>query len=305
MRRFRWFAALCVALVGAGCTTHIRAADPPALARTATPVRVAVVRLADARPAGEVAFEPKWLEWWDATRDSRWDDKDVPEAISRTLAQYLETAGLYAQVRYEPLRAEEIGSEQLNTLAIAGYDLVLVGRLEHFRGTRRQDVARGLAAGAAGPIGSTANVVLGHHVDAEVAFRPVRALGTRDGREIWSGEAAGAVTDVAYFPGDAKSYAIEALTKAMADMATRLDRDAALIAAATGTVVCERPAPPASKPRKPNLLDHTASTLKGGARTVQNVVVGLAQVLDSAVAQVTSVLPGTRQEGEYPAPKGQ
>lgn len=226
----------CLALIGralAGCTSTVGSSCTDKVPRAGhrTRIRVAVLRLSDARPREEIEGRSEFLKWWDHTKDKGWEQPDVPEAISRAVALYLDATCLYDKVTYEPIRSEEIGPGPLEKLRRQGYQAVLVGRLEHFSGKRQWDLLRGGALSAAGVAGSIANFAMGHAAWGQATFRPIWLLSTGDGKVLWEAEAASEVTDRARLLETATTYANDALRVALARLAERLEKDGEQVAA--------------------------------------------------------------------------
>lgn len=230
------------------------------------PVSVAVVRMADLRPPEEIDADSEFLTWWDKTEDEDWDHEDLAGAISLHAAKHLDASGVFSRVTYVPHITGVPGEAALAELRHQGYDAVLVATIEHFTGTRRWDLARGGVLAIGGPIGTAANMALGHRAGGLVVFRPVMLIRTSDSFTVWRGEAIGDFEETTYFTGTAPGYANEALKLALNDLTRKLDADSGDLAVRLETrrEAIAAPVAPPEEAEDPTILDHLVNPAKEG-----------------------------------------
>ncbi|MEK7866612.1 MAG: hypothetical protein AAB434_07995 [Planctomycetota bacterium] len=267
----RALAAALLGLAAIGCTSTVGYETNPEnvdLSAHRLPIKVAVLRMADARPQEQIATDGEFMSWWDKTEDEDWDHEDLAGAISLQAAKHLDASGIFASVTYVPHITGAPDAAALAELHAQGYDAAMVATIEHFTGTRRWDLTRGGVFALGGPIGTAANLALGHRAGGLVVFRPLMLLRTTDGFTIWHGEAFGDFEETAYFTGTAPGYANEALKLALNDLTKRFDTDSGDLAVRLSTRREEvtLPGGPIEEAADPTLVDSAVNPAKAGVQ---------------------------------------
>ncbi len=273
------------ALAVIGCSHTVgyeTTAENVDLAPHRLPVRVAVLRMVDVRAQDEVKTDAAFLSKWDHSEDSDFDDADLPAAISQMAARHLDASGIFAKVEYVsdvPLNADPDALAKLHAL---GYDAVVVASIEHFSGNRRWDLARGGVFMLAGPIGTAANLAMGHRAGGLVTFNPITIVSTTSGLVVWTGQATGDYQTTTYITGTAPGYANEALKVALNDFSHRLDGESEDIAQRL-TVRREEVAGPLTPGQEaaPTLLDRALNPAKAGVRAAGTAASKAGEAVDN------------------------
>lgn len=281
----RALAAAFFALAAVGCTSTVGYETNPEnvdLSAHRLPVRVAVLRMADARPQEQIATDGEFLSWWDKTEDEDWDHEDLAGAISLQAAKHLDASGIFASVTYVPTITGTPDPAALAELHAQGYDAAMVATIEHFTGTRRWDLTRGGIFALGGPIGTAANLALGHRAGGLVVFRPLMLVRTADGFTIWHGEAFGDFEETTYITGTAPGYANEALKLALNDLTKRFDTDSGDLAVKLSTRREELalPAGPPEEAEDPTLVDRAVNPAKAGVQGAAKAATKAGEAID-------------------------
>lgn len=281
-------AAVC-ALAVVGCSHTVgyeTTAENVDLAPHRLPVRVAVIRMTDLRAQDEVKTDSAFLSQWDSSEDSDFDDADLPAAISEMTAKHLDASGIFAKVTYVPDVPSKMDDSALAKLRALGFDAVVVASIEHFSGNRRWDLARSGLFMLAGPIGSAANLALGHRAGGLVTFNPISVVSTTTGLVVWTGMATGDYQTTTYITGTAPGYANEALKVALNDFSHRLDGESGDLAARL-TVRREEVAGPAvpAEESDPSIFERALNPAKAGVK-------GAAKAASKAGEAVDKVFDG-------------
>lgn len=278
-------AAAILGLAAIGCTSNVgyettlENVDPSS---HRLPIHVAVLRMTDVRPEEQVVSDSEFLSWWDKTEDEDWDDEDLVGAISLQAAKHLDASGLFGRVTYVSHITGTPDDAALAELRAQGYDVAMVATIEHFTGTRRWDLARGGVLALGGPIGSAANLALGHRAGGLVVFRPLMLVRTSDGFTVWHGEAIGDFEETTYLTGTAPGYANEALKLALNDLTRKLDADSQSLAVRLDTrrEAIVPPTSPPEAPEDPTLLDHVLNPAKAGVQGAAKAATKAGEAVD-------------------------
>ncbi len=134
----------------------------------------------------------------------------------------------------------------------------------------------------AGPIGTAANLAMGHRAGGLVTFNPISIVSTTSGLVVWAGQAYGDYQTTTYITGTAAGYANDALKVALNDFSHRLDSESEDIAHRL-TVRREEVAGPSTPEEEPDptLLDRALNPAKAGVRAAGTAASKAGEAVDN------------------------
>jgi hypothetical protein len=220
----RWI-TLLAALMMAGCarTTPIRyKMDARPLRPTPHVQRLLVAVFEDARPSTERTQKAADF----GQRDLETSDKDfkpeVTRQIATALAEHLTQAQVAQTCLVEDVPADLASHpEALNALAAKEIDVVLTGRLTHFRGFLHGMMPGAMLFGLAGVLVET--VANPKYVGGHVAYSPLTVIDVKRQRILWQGEVGHQFDDKQTLYKGHVAYALDALKEANAKVAQIVD----------------------------------------------------------------------------------
>lgn len=198
-------------MVGCASTTPIRY-KVTALPTTPIPhgQRLLVAVFDDARPETERIRKPDFgqRDWDTSDKDFK---PDVPRQLATALAEHLKRAG----VVQEECLIEEVpadlatNGEAMQALAARGIDVVLMGRVMHFRGFQHGMMTSAVFFGLAGVL--TEAITNPKYIGGHAAYSPLMLVDVERQRVLWQGDIEHQFDDKQTFYKGHVAYALEAL----------------------------------------------------------------------------------------------
>lgn len=148
-----------------------------------------------------------------AVNNDKMFKKDIPRQVSQMLAEHLTKAKVFDKVQVEEIPdGLELKTEEMAGLKNKGYDLAVMGKLNHFYGYYSDQVSAATSAVLFGMVGMMVEAVSNPKtVGGKVEYGDVKIIDLAKGAVVWSGNVEHAFEKQEKFYDGPVGYVIKAL----------------------------------------------------------------------------------------------
>lgn len=173
---------------------------------------VAVDVFQDNRPEREKEGKLYGKEGYAVNNDKMFK-KDIPRQVSRMLAEHLTKAKVFDKVQVEEVSDDlESKTDEMAGLKNKGYDLAVMGKLNHFYGYYSDEVSATTSAVLFGVVGMMVEAISNPKtVGGKVEYGDVRIIDLARGVVVWSGNVEHAFEKQEKFYDGPVGYVLKAL----------------------------------------------------------------------------------------------